>query len=42
MSSILLTGPAVEPLLLDEAKTFLHVEHNDDDHVINAQRAHAC
>ena len=36
MSSILLTGPAVEPLSLDEAKTFLRVEHNDEDQVINA------
>ena len=37
MSSILLTGPAVEPLSLDEAKTFLRVEHSDDDQVIGAR-----
>lgn len=36
MSSILLTGPAVEPLTLAEAKAFLRVEHGDDDDVINA------
>ena len=34
MSSILLNGPAVEPLTLDEARAFLRVEHNDDDEVI--------
>jgi uncharacterized phiE125 gp8 family phage protein len=36
MSSILLTGPAIEPLSLDEAKAFLRVEHNDDDQVFSA------
>jgi uncharacterized phiE125 gp8 family phage protein len=36
MSSILLTGPAIEPLTVDEAKTFLRVEHNDDDEIIAA------
>jgi uncharacterized phiE125 gp8 family phage protein len=36
MSSVLLTAPAVEPLSLDEAKTFLRVEHGDDDAVIAA------
>jgi|SRR6185312_7197622 len=36
MSSILLTGPAVEPLSLDEAKIFLRVEHNTDDQLITA------
>jgi len=36
MTSILLTGPAVEPLSLEEAKTFLRVEHCDDDQVIAA------
>lgn len=34
MSSILLTGPAAEPLSLEKAKTFLRVEHSDDDEVI--------
>ena len=41
MSPILLTGPAVEPLSLDEAKTFLRVEHSDDDQVIGALIASA-
>ena len=36
MTSILLTGPAIEPLTLNEAKEFLRVEHNDDDQVIAA------
>jgi uncharacterized phiE125 gp8 family phage protein len=36
MSSILLTGPSAEALSLDEAKTFLCVEHGDDDQVITA------
>jgi uncharacterized phiE125 gp8 family phage protein len=36
MSSILLTGPAAEPLSLGEAKAFLRVEHSDDDQVITA------
>ena len=41
MSSILLTGPAIEPLSLEEAKTFLRVEHDDDDQLIAALIASA-
>lgn len=36
MSSILLTGPAVEPLTLDEAKAYLRIAHDDDDDLIAA------
>jgi uncharacterized phiE125 gp8 family phage protein len=36
MSSILLSGPALEPVTLDEAKAFLRIEHDDDDDVIAA------
>jgi|SRR5215475_2108611 len=36
MSSFLLTGPAIEPLSLSEAKAFLRVEHSEDDQVISA------
>jgi len=36
MPSILLAGPAVEPITLAEAKQFVRVEHDDDDDVINA------
>ena len=31
MSSILLSGPSVEPVALDDAKAFLGVETDDDD-----------
>ena len=37
MSSILLTGPAVEPLSLDDARSFLRVEHGDDDPLVSAR-----
>ena len=36
MPSILLTGPAAEPITLAEAKQFIRVEHDDDDDVIAA------
>jgi uncharacterized phiE125 gp8 family phage protein len=36
MPSILLSGPAVEPATLAEAKAYLRVEHDDDDDVIAA------
>jgi uncharacterized phiE125 gp8 family phage protein len=42
MTSILLTGRAVEPLSLEEAKAFLRVEHGDDDRVIAAPIAGVC
>jgi uncharacterized phiE125 gp8 family phage protein len=36
MPSILLAGPAVEPVTLADAKQFIRVEHDDDDDVIAA------
>ena len=36
MPSILLSGPAAEPITLAAAKQFLRVEHGDDDDVIAA------
>lgn len=36
MSSILLDGPAVEPVSLAEAKAYLRVEHGDDDDTVAA------
>ena len=36
MSAILLTGPPLEPLTIDEAKAFLRVANDDDDAVIAA------
>lgn len=36
MPSILLEPPALEPLTLDEAKTYLRVEQNDEDEAIAA------
>jgi uncharacterized phiE125 gp8 family phage protein len=36
MSGLLLTGPALEPISLAEAKAFLRIEHDDDDDVLTA------
>ncbi|MEJ0076009.1 MAG: head-tail connector protein [Alphaproteobacteria bacterium] len=36
MPSILLAGPAAEPITLAEAKQFLRVEHDDDDDIVTA------
>src|SRR5690242_15021463 len=36
MAAMLLSGPAVEPVTLVEAKAYLRVEHDDDDDVIAA------
>jgi uncharacterized phiE125 gp8 family phage protein len=36
MPSILLTGPAAEPITLTQAKQFIRVEHDDDDDVVSA------
>jgi uncharacterized phiE125 gp8 family phage protein len=36
MPSILLSGPAAEPITLAEAKQFIRVEHDDDDDVVSA------
>ena len=36
MTSIPLSGPAIEPITLAEVKQFLRVEHGDDDDVIAA------
>ncbi len=41
LSAILLTGPAIEPLSLVEAKAFLRVATSDDDDVIAALIADA-
>ena len=41
MPSILLIAPAIEPVSIEEAKTFLRVETGDDDALIAALIASA-
>lgn len=41
MPSVLLAGPAVEPLTMAEVKAFLRLEHDDDDAVVEALLAAA-
>ena len=36
MASILLTGPAVEPITLAEVRSHLRVQHDDDDDIFSA------
>jgi len=36
MTSIVLTGLAIEPISFEETKTFLRVEHDDEDQLIAA------
>ena len=36
MTPILLTGPAIEPISVEETKIFLRVEHDDEDQLIAA------
>jgi|SRR5262245_15905962 len=36
MTTILLTGPTIKPISLEETKTFLRVEHEDENQLIAA------